>query len=223
MQIQSVPDYLKKLTMVVKEFSAAEKLAICAAFLGSCTFGYALYLQIHPESSTVPVEEVMAHEEVIEVPSESTLPTPTPINLAVDVSGAVMHPGVYLVSKDERVSDAITKAGGFAKKADKSYVNKTINLAQPIQDAMKIYIPFEGDGEAKGSEIQSITAVPSTQRNTVNVNTASISELDALKGIGAARAQQIVDNRPYSNLEEFSANSGLSAILVTQLTELISF
>src|SRR5688572_30589471 len=69
----------------------------------------------------------------------------------VDISGAVVNPGVYSLSSEARVEDAIKKAGGVTEDANPEYLSKSINLAQKISDGMKIYIPFEGEmGQVSG-------------------------------------------------------------------------
>lgn len=108
----------------------------------------------------------------------------------VDVAGAVERPGVYELGKGSRVKDALVAAGGLSQDADRGYLEKVLNLAEIVRDGEKLYIPHEGSevmGESTG---------------LININTASISELDTLQGVGSIRAQKIVDNRPFSKVEE---------------------
>jgi competence protein ComEA len=106
------------------------------------------------------------------------LPTNTPGELTVYVSGAVMSPGVYKLPAGSRVNDAIQAAGGFAIGAEQ----ENINLATPLEDGQQIDVP----GIVNPSHVNA---------GRVNINTATVDELDALPGIGPTTAQAIVDYR----------------------------
>lgn len=115
----------------------------------------------------------------------------------VDVAGAVENPGVYELGKGSRVKDALVAAGGLAEDADRGYMEKVLNLAEEVVDGQKIYIPRKGSDnpEVLGGSTDDLDGL-------INVNTASATELDTLWGIGTARAQSIIDNRPFSKVEE---------------------
>lgn len=125
-------------------------------------------------------------------------------DILVDISGAVINPGVYQLKPDARIKDALIVSGGLSEEANRQYISKNINLAQKITDGQKIYIPSESEGiPEKNSNIQNNnedSKVAGTA--TININTASISQLDGLWGIGPSRAQNIIDGRPYSSTEE---------------------
>ncbi len=118
-------------------------------------------------------------------------------NILVDIEGAVVRPGVYEMNVGARVKDVLVKSGGFSEDADRVYIQKTVNLAEPLKDGQKIYFPFL----VNTPKVLGYSEANSHQ-NFVNVNTSSIKELDTLWGIGEARAENIVKNRPYSSLEE---------------------
>lgn len=118
--------------------------------------------------------------------------------ISIDVSGAVLSPGVYKLSSDSRIEDAIRLAGGFAENADKEYISKSINLAQKISDGSKIYIP--SDGERSVSTTSNVIGVSS--QGKVNINTSSSSELEALSGIGIVTAGKIIAARPYQDITD---------------------
>lgn len=122
--------------------------------------------------------------------------------ISVDVSGAVANPGVYQLSSESRVEDAIKTAGWFSEKANGEYISKYLNLAQKISDGMKIYIPVQGEsGVPSGGG--AVTGV-STNSNSgpINVNSASQSELEALPGIGPVTAAKIISGRPFQKTED---------------------
>lgn len=116
-------------------------------------------------------------------------------SITVDVSGAVMHPGVYNLSVGSRINDAVQIAGGFSPTADSS----AVNLAAVIRDGEKILIP------EIAATIEKL--VDSTNANTilVNLNTATEDELELLPGIGPQKASAIVTYREsYGNFQTIS-------------------
>lgn len=115
----------------------------------------------------------------------------------VDVAGAVIKPGLYKLSPGARMNDALAVAGGLGEKADREWLNKNLNLAAKIVDGTKIYIPSQGESSKDGPS-QNVYKGPSF----VNLNTASIAELDTLWGVGPATAEKIISSRPYGSVEE---------------------
>lgn len=106
------------------------------------------------------------------------LPTPTPGDITVYVSGAVQAPGVYSLPAGSRVEDAVLAAGGFASGAE----GDKINLATLLQDGQQIDVP----GVVTHSHVNA---------GRININTATVDELDTLPSIGPTTAQAIVDYR----------------------------
>ncbi len=135
-------------------------------------------------------------------------------SVIVDIGGAVLKPGVYNLVPGSRIKDVVVMAGGFSEKADRNYVDKSINLAQVLKDGQKLYIPFLSDTPAVlgYSEAESGS-------NMINVNSASLKELDTLWGIGEARAESIVKNRPYSSLEEMVEKKAITSAILEKNRE----
>jgi len=124
--------------------------------------------------------------------------------ITVDIEGAVQKPGVYKLSSDARVQDAMIAAGGMSDKADREKVSKGLNLAAKIPDGGKIYIPFVGDPSTSfgiASSGQNVLGAE-TSSALININSASASELDKLQGVGPVTAEKIISNRPYGAIEE---------------------
>jgi len=117
----------------------------------------------------------------------------------VDVQGGVVRPGVYSLREGDRVKDALIAAGGLGGQADREAVAKYINLAEKIKDGTKLYIPVIGES---GEENWEDGRVQGLSTGRVNINTATKSELDQLWGVGEARAQTIIEGRPYQTIDE---------------------
>lgn len=139
--------------------------------------------------------------------------------LKVDVSGAVVHPGVYELSAESRVQEALISAGGIAASADRDWTAKNLNLAAKLTDGAKIYIPAKD--ESAGSGNSSLTW-DTKGSEKVNINRASLSELDGLWGIGPATAQKILNGRPYQTIDDLVAKKILSASVFEKIKEQIT-
>ena len=114
----------------------------------------------------------------------------------IDIQGAVVEPGVYEMKQDSRIIDLLDKAGGYDQEADLNWIAKNINQAQKLEDGTKLYIPFKGEQNLENTSQTDSSAL------SININTASATDLESLNGIGEKRAQQIIDGRPYSSIQE---------------------
>jgi competence protein ComEA len=103
--------------------------------------------------------------------------------VVVHVAGAVARPGVYRLRTGSRVDDAVRRAGGPRRRADLTQVN----LAQELDDGRQIVVPVRTPAGA--------APVAGAPAGPVNLNTATLEQLDALQGIGPVTAQEILDYR----------------------------
>jgi len=113
--------------------------------------------------------------------------------ILIEIAGEVIKPGIYELILGNRINDLLTVAGGLSAQADREWVEKNINLAQKLVDGAKIYIP---------SKVKSQISNGKSEENKININTASLTELDSLWGIGEATAKNIIAGRPYQKSEE---------------------
>ena len=142
-------------------------------------------------------EKVMVTNAVNTTRVEETT-TMMPQNCYVDIKGEVLRPGVYEFSCESRIQEVIKKAGGFTEEADET----KINLAQKITDQMQIIVPNvhakqEGgvteENSGKGSSFN--TNSSNSKQGMVNINTATLEELQTIKGIGKKKAEAILQYR----------------------------
>jgi competence protein ComEA len=104
-------------------------------------------------------------------------------------AGAVVHPGVYELHAGARVTDLIDAAGGPTADAD---VDR-LNLAAPIVDGERVYVPRIGEVVAAADAVSSGSS--SKPSGPLDLNTATLEQLDALPGVGPTTAQAIIDER----------------------------
>jgi competence protein ComEA len=134
--------------------------------------------------------------------------------LVVDVAGAVRRPGLYRLEPGTRIADAIALAGGATAKAEVA----AVNLAAPLADGEQIVVPVRGVGVAAGGGAGSPTA-------PVDLNSATLEQLDALPGIGPTTAQKILDYRqahgPFHSVAELDAVPGIGQGRIEQLKGLV--
>ena len=142
-------------------------------------------------------EKVMVTNAVNTTRVEETT-TMMPQNCYVDIKGEVLHPGVYEFSCESRMQEVIKKAGGFTEEADET----KINLAQKISDQMQIIVPNlhskQEGGVTEGNSGKgnlSNTTPSNSKQGTVNINTATLEELQTIKGIGKKKAEAILQYR----------------------------
>lgn len=131
--------------------------------------------------------------------------------IIIDVEGAVEKPGLYQISSEARVNDALVAAGGLSAKADREWVSLYINLAHKLTDGVKIYVPSIDENQAGENVSNKVSeAITYNQgeviglqtKGKISINSASASELDSLWGIGEKRASAIIESRPYGSIEE---------------------
>lgn len=139
-----------------------------------------------------------------------------PLELVVHVDGAVTNPGVYVVEGEApRINDAVMLAGGLLPEADTS----SLNLAQPLLDGQKVHVPVVGEEVAQSSvqdlpvQEVSVSAQGDADGSRINVNSATVDDLQRLPGVGAATAASIVDDRerngPFLSVEDLMRVSGI--------------
>lgn len=162
----------------------------------------------------------------------------------VHVAGEVKNPGVYSLDSKDRIIDAIEVAGGVTESADLD----RINLAEYIKDGEKVRVPnisersvsnnFLGGYDFNSNKIEEITSsstkknnynlsnVSSKNADLININTATISELEQLPGVGSSIANNIVlyrqENGNFQSIEDLKEVSRIGDKTFEKLKDLIT-
>ncbi|WP_235867528.1 helix-hairpin-helix domain-containing protein [Ureibacillus chungkukjangi] len=175
--------------------------------------------------TTIPQEQ---NEEVVEneATTNATIEQPKIEEIMVDVKGAVKSPGVYILTADDRIIDAIDRAGGYTEEAQSTEVNH----AQKLQDEMLIYIPKIGEEidqeNSIGQVVVSSTAASSSSQGTkIDLNSADEAALTTLPGIGPSKAQAILafreENGSFKTIDDLKNVTGIGEKTFEKLKEFI--
>lgn len=211
---------MEELIEKIKEY----KIIVICVSLGFVFGGFFL---LKPVAQT-PAKESNLQSEVIAVPKDSTDEKENKNQkeevveqdlITVDVKGAVKTPGIYDLPVGSRINDAVQKAGGLSDNAD----SKSINLAQKISDKALVYVPTKEEATSQATQSN---ASNSKENKKVNLNKASLEELKQVKGLGAKRAQDIIDHRDsngkFKSVDELKKVSGIGAKTIEKLKEYVT-
>ncbi|MCO5224542.1 MAG: ComEA family DNA-binding protein [Thermomicrobiales bacterium] len=129
--------------------------------------------------------------------------------IAVEMRGAIATPGVIYLPPGARMIDAINASGGLTVEADRPL----INLSTRVNDGQVVVIPTMPSGDSRSETL-------------ININTASVTELTQLPGIGDVLANRIVEyrelNGPYQRIEDLLNITGISTSLLEEIGHLIT-
>ena len=150
------------------------------------------------------------------------------LRIAVHVVGAVQQPGVYHLAAGSRGDDAVRLAGGATSQADL----KQVNLAAVLVDGQQLWIPRIGERIVPNTlpitlpNAAPSNAVPSTGVPAlVDINQATVADLDRLPGIGPSTARAIVDHRtrngPFASVDDLLAVRGIGPAKLAELRALV--
>ena len=211
---------MEELIEKIKEY----KIIVICVSLGLVLGGFLL---LKPVAQT-PAKESNLQSEVTAVSKDSTDEKDDKNQkeevvkqdlITVDVKGAVKSPGIYDLPVGSRINDAVQKAGGLTDNAD----SKSINLAQKISDESLVYVPTKGEDTSQATQSN---ASNSKENKKVNLNKASLEELKQVKGLGAKRAQDIIDHRDtngkFKSVDELKKVSGIGAKTIEKLKDYVT-
>lgn len=156
-------------------------------------------------------------------------PAPTPVPILIQISGEVAQPGLYQMPGGSRVNDVVQKAGGFTDEADRS----AMNLASRLRDGERVIVPglsskggSDNSRESGNSDDSTRSDEIPTIRYPLDLNTATIDDLDTLPGIGLVRAQDIIKYREehgyFNDINELKNVKGIGDSTFEQIKDLIT-
>lgn len=196
-------DSIRQIQELALPFLKKNGLFLALFISGLLMTGYGLF---HEPKNDSEIELVKAN---------LAQPAKSEAKLLVDVSGAVLNPGMYELKDGARVQDALVMAGGFDEDADKDYISQYLNLAQKLSDGTKIFIPKKNQDARSIAGVSSVTTL-------ININTATESELDTLPAIGMVTAGKIIDARPYQEIGELVDKKVVGQKTFDKIKDLIS-
>lgn len=140
------------------------------------------------------------------------LPAVTPTEIVIYISGEVAHPGVYHLSPGSRIEQAVIAAGGLTTGTD----IVRADLARLLTDGDQVYIPSIGE-----IVDTSIAVGNSLVITSIDINSATVEELDNLPGIGMVKAQSIITYREthgdFTSLDDLLNVPGIGTSLLEQI------
>lgn len=146
-------------------------------------------------------------------PEESGEPT-----IMVHVCGQVNHPGVYEAPEGSRLFELLELAGGVTKEAAEDY----LNLAAVAKDGQQIYVP----GRAEAASMPRQQAGEEARAAKININTAGPDQLATLRGIGEAKARDIINYREihgaFQKIEDIMKISGIKEAAFEKIKDQIT-
>ena len=138
--------------------------------------------------------------------------------IVVDVVGAVRRPGLYRLRRGARVADAVERAGGLTRHAQR----EAVNLAAPLADGEQVVVAVQGQSV---SAVGSGAGAAGGPAAPVSLSTATAEQLDTLPGVGPVTAQKIVAYReehgPFTSVAQLDAIPGIGPARLDELRGLV--
>jgi competence protein ComEA len=170
-----------------------------------------------PRPEAVPPPAVLSRPD----PATSAGPSASAASIVVAVTGKVRHPGVVSVPGGARVIDAVQAAGGPLPGADLG----TLNLARKLTDGELVAVGVPGPAPVVGGDTGSGGAPAGGTSGPVDLNTATLAELDTLPGVGPVLAQRILDWRTahgqFASVDQLADVPGIGESRMAQLRDLV--
>jgi competence protein ComEA len=147
-------------------------------------------------------------------------------NVVVDVAGRVRHPGVYRLASGSRVVDAVRAAGGTLPGVS----TVSLNLAEPLRDGQQVIVGIGGIGGAPGTggvgAADPGSSGGGSPPGVVDLNTATLEQLQTLPGVGPVLAQHILDWRTqhgtFTSVDQLNDVTGIGDVKFAALRPLVS-
>lgn len=191
----------------------------------------------HSPSAPLSEKNFVASNGITQATKRNSDLAATAGKVTVDVHGDVTHPGVVRVSANARVLDVVKACGGFLHKGDAAYVNQASVVWDgeeiDVPNATKVGVQSEFNATNQTAHTSSISVAPtatptptpatSHAGGRIDLNTADVSTLETLPGVGPARAKAIVDYRtmhgPFPSVQTLLQIRGIGAKTLSKWRE----
>jgi len=202
------------------ESPSRPQLAVYAAAAIALALIGARYLRERPLTAAAPTQAPAASARGVRVDRAADG------RVTVHVAGAVRRPGVYRLGPGARVDDALRRAGGARRGADLA----ALNLAARLEDGRQVLVPARAAAvpaasAAAGPASDGGAGAPAAAGQTVDLNAATLEQLDTLPGVGPATAQKILAYRQahgaFGSVDELDQVPGIGAKRLATLRELV--
>ena len=205
------------------DFVEENKILIGSVLLGLALVGFGIFLFKNGN---------IGKNDRVEVLESTTEAQMKDFEVVAEVAGAVQKPGVYKLPASSRIDDLLIAAGGLSSDADRTWFEKYINRAAKVADGQKLYILNVDESANQQSTVLSANDNSGYQSvsggqgsgagKLININTASLKELDVLPGIGPVYGQSIIEHRPYSNIDELVSKNALKKSVYEKIKDLVT-
>ena len=171
-------------------------------------------------SLVLRIHEAGKADITVEAADEVSVPAN---EIYVDISGAVIRPGVYKATSETRLYEVIEMAGGLRSDAN----IEIINQAEFVEDGEKIIIPVirQDSGDTDGAAEDAAGTVSDGTEGLVNINTATAEELKTLSGVGDVIAGRIIEYRSthvFSSIEDIKSVKGIGDSIFDSIKDYIT-
>jgi competence protein ComEA len=183
------------------------------AMVAAAVVCIAAFIAWQARPRAMPMPQATALPASAAAPASSTASV-----VVVAVTGRVRKPGLIRLPSGSRVADAIEAAGGVLPDTDLSF----INLARKVVDGELIVVGVTPPPGAAGGGPRA----PPPPGALVNLNTATVAELQTLPGIGAVLAQRIIDHRTkhgqFRSVDDLRQVEGIGEAKFAQLKDRVT-
>ncbi|WP_425956625.1 helix-hairpin-helix domain-containing protein [Xylanimonas sp. McL0601] len=208
----------------------AALVAVCAVLLvGAGLAGVLAWprggVEALGEVGSVGADQAVVPTEAVAGPSPAPVPAASPSapGVVVDVVGQVHEPGLLTLPAGARVADAVEAAGGATDGADLG----AVNLARLLVDGEQLRVPAPGEAvPVAPADAEAGGAAGTTASGLVDLNTADVTTLDTLPGIGPALADRIIawreQNGAFASVDELDEVAGIGPAMLAKVRDLVT-
>lgn len=192
-----------------------------AFLLCGCTSGKHVYLENASVEATEQKETEHLTEQTERVETVEETKREKEVLCYVHLCGAVKHPGIYVLPEGSRIYEAVLLAGGLTEDA----CEESVNQAEVLCDGQMIKILTKDEAVSVQASGEGYANTEEVSDGRINLNTASVSELTTLPGVGESKAEAIIayreEHNGFSSIEEIKNIAGIKDGIFQRIKEKI--